>query len=84
MAQEIYQIRVKGHLDVERSSWFNGLTINHTPNGETLLTGPLLDQAALYSVLLKIHNLGLPLLAVQRSNSTNDDTQTKPEKKAIP
>jgi hypothetical protein len=83
VTQEIYQIRVKGHLDVKRSSWFDGLAINHTSNGETLLTGPLLDQAALYSVLLKMHNLGLPLLAVQRSSSTHNDTQTKPEKKAI-
>jgi hypothetical protein len=62
----IYCIRVKGHLDLHWSHWFDGLTITHEANGETLLSGPVVDQAALYGLLLKIHDLNLPLLAVTR------------------
>ena len=59
-----YQIRLKGHLDGHWSAWFEGMTISNEPNGEALLYGQLADQAALHGVLLKIRNLGLPLLAV--------------------
>jgi hypothetical protein len=62
----IYHIRVKGHLDLHWSDWFDGLTISHEINGETTLSGPVVDQAALYGLLLKIHNLNLTLLAVNR------------------
>ena len=62
MRQEVYQIVVKGHLDSEWSDWFDGLTITREDNGETLLTGPIVDQAALHGVLIKIRDLGLPLL----------------------
>ena len=65
--RKIYQIRVKGLLDQQRSVWFDGLAITHDKNGETLLSGPLVDQAALHSVLLKIRDLGLPLLGVTRA-----------------
>ncbi len=61
-----YQIKVKGHLDLHWSEWFDGLTIRHEPNGETVLVGPVVDQAALYGLLLKIRNLNLTLLAVTR------------------
>ncbi len=64
---EIYQILVQGQLDPERSSWFDDLAITHSADDETLLSGPLVDQAALYGVLLKIRDLGLPLLEVKRS-----------------
>jgi hypothetical protein len=67
MFKDIYQIRVKGYLDQERSSWFDGLTIAHNEHGETILSGFLIDQAALYGVLLKIHDLGLPLLEVTQN-----------------
>jgi hypothetical protein len=60
----VYQIRLKGHLSPDWSDWFAGLTIRLTDNGETLLTGPLLDQAALYGVLRKVRDLGMPLLSV--------------------
>ena len=60
----VYQIRVKGHLDRTWSDWFEGLTITLEENGETLLTGPVIDQAALYGLLRKVRDLGLPLLAV--------------------
>lgn len=60
----VYQIRIKGHLGSEWTDWFEGLTITLQDNGETLLTGPVRDQAALYGLLKKVRNLGLPLLAV--------------------
>lgn len=62
-----YQICVKGHLDQRRMHWFDGLVISVRPNGETLISGPILDQAALYGVLNRIRDLGLPLLLVKRS-----------------
>ncbi len=66
----IYHIRVKGQLDLHWSDWFDGLTLSHTATGETILAGPVVDQAALYGLLLKIRDLNLPLLAV---------TQVEPE-----
>ena len=62
----IYQIRVAGHLDPTWSAWFDGLSIIHQPNGETLLVGPIVDQAALHGVLRKVSDLGLTLIAVTR------------------
>ena len=59
-----YHIRLKGHLDGHWSAWFENLTITNQPNGETLLCGPLADQAALHGILIKIRDLGLPLLAI--------------------
>ncbi|HLZ58243.1 MAG TPA: hypothetical protein VKR06_14990, partial [Ktedonosporobacter sp.] len=61
--QEIYQIVVKGHLDDEWSDWFDGLTITLVDNGDTILSGPIVDQTALHGVLIKIRDLGLPLLS---------------------
>ena len=60
----VYQIRIKGHLAPHWSGWFEGLTIQLLANGETLLTGPVVDQAALYGVLRKVRDLGIPLLSV--------------------
>jgi hypothetical protein len=59
-----YEIRVKGHLSLRWSEWFGGMRIRHEPNGETSLYGPVVDQAALFGVLIKIHNLNLPLISV--------------------
>jgi hypothetical protein len=59
-----YQIRIKGHLGHHWSDWFGGLTIRLTDNGETLLTGPVVDQAALYGLLKKVRDLGMPLVSV--------------------
>jgi hypothetical protein len=59
-----YQIRIKGHLGREWTNWFEGLTITALNNGETLLTGPVIDQAALHGVLRKVRDLGTPLLSV--------------------
>src|SRR5437764_13677941 len=60
----VYQIRIKGHLGREWTDWFGGLTIRRTDNGETLLTGPVVDQAALHGVLRKVRDLGVQLLSV--------------------
>ena len=62
----VYHIRIKGHLGQQWVHWFEGLTITLEENGETLLTGPIVDQAALHSVLRKVRDLGLPLLSVIR------------------
>jgi len=59
-----YEIRVKGHLENRWADWFEGLTITALDNGETLLTGPVVDQAALHGLLKKVRDLGLPLLSV--------------------
>ena len=59
-----YQIRIKGHLGREWADWFEGLTLTALENGETLLTGPVVDQAALYGLLRKVRALGMPLLSV--------------------
>ncbi len=62
----VYQIRIKGHLGRQWADWFGGLTIIALDNGETLLTGPVLDQAALHGVLRKVRDVGMPLLSVNR------------------
>ncbi|MEM6437159.1 MAG: hypothetical protein AAF773_25380 [Cyanobacteria bacterium P01_D01_bin.115] len=59
-----YEICVKGHLASHWSDWFEGFAIALQDNGETLLSGPVIDQAALYGVLIKVRDLGLPLISV--------------------
>lgn len=60
----VYQIRVAGHLSPGWANWFEGLTVTPENNGNTLLTGPVVDQAALYGLLRKVRDLGLPLLSI--------------------
>lgn len=62
----VYEIRVKGNLDLRWSDWFDGFSITPVGNDETLLIGSVADQAALHGMLHKIRDLGLPLLSVQR------------------
>ena len=62
----LYEIRIKGHLADRWANWFEGLTITLEENGDTLLTGPVVDQAALHSLLRKVRDLGMPLLSVIR------------------
>ena len=59
-----YEIRVQGHLDSTWSEWFDGLAITSLENGESVLAGRLPDQAALHGVMIKVRDLGLPLLGV--------------------
>ncbi len=68
-----YQIRFKGHLDDRWAEWFDGLTITLEEDGDTLLTGPVVDQAALHGLLKKVRDLGLLLVSVNRVlvNETN-------------
>ena len=65
----VYQIRLQGHLGPRWTDWFGGMTITLEDNGETLLTGPVVDQAALYGLLRKVRDLGLPLISVTRVKS---------------
>ena len=60
----VYQIRIKGHLGRQWADWFEGLAITLEDNGETLLTGPVVDQAALHGMLRKVRDVGMPLLSV--------------------
>ena len=62
----VYQIRIKGHLSRQWTDWFGGLTITLEDNGDTLVTGPVIDQAALHGLLRKVRDLGMPLLSVNR------------------
>jgi hypothetical protein len=62
----IYQIRIKGHLGCQWTDWFEGLTITLEDNGETLLTGPVVDQAALHGLLKRVHDVAMPLISVIR------------------
>lgn len=69
-----YQIRIKGHLDERWMRWFEGFTVLQQPNGETLISGTMIDQAALFGVLNRIRDLGLELVSVQQQIS-KDETE---------
>jgi hypothetical protein len=69
----LYAIRIKGHLDNRWSDWFEGLTLTLAENGDTLLTGLVVDQAALHGLLKKVRNLGLPLVSVIRVETGQGD-----------
>jgi len=60
----VYQIRIEGHLGLQWTDWFGGLTIALEDNGDTLVTGPVVDQAALHGLLKKVRDLGMPLVSL--------------------
>lgn len=69
----VYRIRIKGHLSHEWTDWFEGLTITLEENGNTLLTGPVVDQAALHGLLKKVRDLGMPLVSVSPLENNQAD-----------
>ncbi|MCX6078133.1 MAG: hypothetical protein NTW32_01250 [Chloroflexi bacterium] len=69
----VYQIRIKGHLGLPWMEWFAGLIITLEEDGNTLLTGTVIDQAALHGLLKKVRDLGMPLLSVNRVNPNEVD-----------
>lgn len=74
----IYEIRLRGHLDETWAGWFGGLTVTLTENGETLLTGPVADQAALHGLLRTVRDLGMPLLSVNQVKPGDTGSAQKP------
>jgi hypothetical protein len=69
----LYEIRLKGHLDARWADRFGDMTITLEDNGDTLLTGPVVDQAALHGLLKKVRDLGLPLISVNRVKADHPD-----------
>ena len=69
----LYEIRIKGHLDDRRAVSFEGLTLSREGSGNTLLVGPVIDQAALHGLLRKVRDLGMPLISVIRVRSGQAD-----------
>ena len=61
---DLYDIRLKGHLDTRWAAWFEGLTLTHQSDGTTVIHGPVADQAALHGLLQKVRDTGLPLVSV--------------------
>jgi hypothetical protein len=78
---QCYEIRLKGHLDERWTEWFEGLTITLEENGDTLLTGVVIDQSALHGLLKKVRDLGMPLISVSTIKPRQDGIQEiKPSK----
>ena len=75
----VYQIRLKGHLGSQWTDWFGGLTLTLEENGDTLLTGPVIDQAALFGLLKKVRDLGLPLISVNRMKPDHSKKENESE-----
>lgn len=69
----LYEIRIEGHLEHRWAGWFDGLTLTLEDNGDTLLTGPVVDQAALHGLLRKVRDLGMPLVSVRRVSPSQAD-----------
>jgi hypothetical protein len=65
MPGQYYRIRIRSHLDERWMAWFEEMSIQHEANGETILTGFILDQSALFGTLMKLRDLGLSLVAVE-------------------
>jgi hypothetical protein len=72
----VFQIRIMGHLGDEWMDWFGGLAITLEENGDTLLTGPVADQAALYGLLRRLRDLGMQLISINRVDTGKQDRST--------
>jgi hypothetical protein len=77
--QKIFQIRIQGHLGQQWAGWFDGLTVALEEDGNTLLSGPVIDQSALHGILKKIRDLGMPLLAVSQIEPQHVETKSATE-----
>ena len=73
MRQERYQIVIKGHLDHRWTLWFDGMAMSHTDQGDTMLSGLIADQAALHGLLVKVRDLNLTLVSVQRTEPVPEE-----------
>ena len=81
--QLVYQIKIRGELDPAWAEWFEGLALTHDCDGNTVLTGPIVDHTALHSMLLKIRDLNLKLISVNEivngNKIVNDPDEVSPE-----
>ena len=73
----VYEIRVKGHLDLRWSEWFDGLEITNLENGEAALSGDVVDQAALHGVLTRVRDLGVPLVGVKKLDPLGEQDSSR-------
>ncbi len=71
-ALERYEIRLQGHLAARWAAWFDGLSLTHQGDGTTVISGPVVDQAALHGLLKKVRDLGLPLISVTQTDPTTE------------
>jgi hypothetical protein len=71
-----YEIRLKGHLDSRWAAWFDGLSLTHDSGGTTVISGPVLDQAALHGLLQKVRDIGIPLVSVAQVDPDEPDVPT--------
>ncbi len=69
----VYQIRIQGHLSDQWAGWFEGFAITLDDNGDTLLSGPVVDQAALHGLLKRVRDLGMPLVSVIRVKTSHKE-----------
>lgn len=72
-SRTVYRIKLKGHLDEHWSEWFDDLAVTYDEHDDTVLTGPVTDQAALHGLLKKAHNLGLALISVNQIESNAEE-----------
>jgi len=75
----VYEIRIQGHLSARRAKAFSGLAVTLLEDGSTMLRGPVQDQAALHGFLVRIRDMGLPLLSLQRRDSKQEETKKDEE-----
>jgi len=73
-----YRIQVKGHLPAGWSEWLGPFEITCEPDGNTILTGPIRDQAELYGLVAKLQNLGLTLISINQVSESKIESRTIP------